>query len=187
MDFYRKDNVNVTHITELEAEDEVTHDISELPNRYDASNTTDNQILSTSQIRMVDDLGGSNSLYDDDQDVEPSHSNDSKQNELLQEMAETGRKDAFNPIIKRDTLPVRSSIEDSIKGTFFAQVKSHIALQGNIMVVVGDSIDNQMGRGQKISKQNQKELSNIVMENIDSLRKQMKEYEQRRLPNPFGE
>jgi hypothetical protein len=25
------------------------------------------------------------------------------------------------------------------------------------------------------------------MENIDSLRKQMKEYEERRLPNPFGE
>ena len=80
---------NMTHITELENEDEVTHDISELPNRYDASNTTDNQILSTSQIKMVEDLTANNSesrrnsLYDDDQDVEPSHSNSPKHLDLF--------------------------------------------------------------------------------------------------------
>jgi hypothetical protein len=81
----------MTHITELENEDEVTHDISELPNRYDASNTTDNQILSTSQIKMVEDLtdlvhvteSRRNSLYDDDQDVEPSHSNSPKHLDLF--------------------------------------------------------------------------------------------------------
>ena len=41
MELEQKENISMTHITELENEDEVTHDISELPNRYDASNTTD--------------------------------------------------------------------------------------------------------------------------------------------------
>ena len=57
-------------------------------------------------------------------------------------MADTNRKQEFHPIIERDVSPMTCSIEDSIKGTFFAQVKSHIPLQGNIMVIVSDSIDN---------------------------------------------
>jgi hypothetical protein len=96
---------------------------------------------------MVEDLSRRHSLYDDDQDVEPSHSNSPKHIQLLQAMGETNKKQEFNPIIQReDPSPMTVSIEDSIKGTFFAQVKSNIVLQGNIMVIVSDSIDNQVGR-----------------------------------------
>ena len=95
---------------------------------------------------MVEDLSRQNSLYDDDQDVEPSHSNSPKHIDFLQRMADTNRKQEFNPVIERDPSPMTCSIEDSIKGTFFAQVKSNIDLQGNIMVIVSDSMDNPIGR-----------------------------------------
>ena len=58
-----KQNISMSHITELENEDEVTHDISELtPNKHDA---TDNQILSNSQIKMVEDMNKRISLSEE--------------------------------------------------------------------------------------------------------------------------